>query len=433
MGGSRVQLEEADRRSDRGRRLAGRSLAGASLAALSIVSVLPAEAASLGAVTPLEGIDAFSVALSADGSTVVGSRLNRSRVNPAFLWTRAGGFRDFDELGPAFRAEGVSGDGSRIVGSLEGQPVVWDRDGGLTALALPVGGTSGGTALGISDDGAFVVGRAHDGGIVEDFVVVPGGGVQGIERPREVPVVWNLEEGSVVALTDTGGAALDISNNGIAVGNIESAIYPGGEIGFRWEQSRGAQFLPTGNGGPQPPWAYSALSISADGRRIVGLTPGSSSPSEPISPYYWEGEPATGDTLPVEGLVPLDLPGWPISFETGVKAISADGSTIVGSYHRDVDVGFLPRPFLWTESGGFQDLEFLLNSLGISTADWILNGALDVSADGRTIIGTGRSRNASGRLSDAVWIAVIPEPSTALLLGAGFSMLALRPRDGRGR
>ncbi|MEZ4282056.1 MAG: PEP-CTERM sorting domain-containing protein [Myxococcota bacterium] len=413
--------------------VAGLRRVAAALIALGSVWAVRADAASFVVMTPLEGIDAFSgVALSADGSTVVGNRLNRNRVNPAFLWTRADGFRDLDELGPTFRAEGISGDGSRIVGSLDGEPVVWDRDGSPIALTLPVGGTSGGSALGVSDDGRYAVGRAHDGGIVEDFVIQPGGGVIGIPRPREVPVRWSIADGEVVALVHISGAALDVSNDGVAVGNVEWPVYPGGELGLRWDPENGPQYLPSAMPGGQPPFAYSALSISADGRTIVGSTPSppleTSGPLEVIQTYLWEGEPAPGDTLSAADLVVLDFPGYPISFTTGVKAISSDGSTIVGAYHRDVDVAFTPRPFIWTRDGGFQDLEVLLNTLGISTTDWVVNGALDVSADGRTIIGTGRGRNAAGRTSDMVWIAVIPEPSTALLLGAGLSMLAIRPR-----
>ncbi len=419
-----------DRRPDSNGCIAGLRRVAAALITLGSVWAVRVDAASFVAVTPLEGVDAFSgVALSADGSTVVGSQLNRNRVNPAFLWTRADGFRNLDELGPTFRADGVSGDGSRIVGSLDGEPVVWDRDGSLISLALPDGGTSGGSALGVSDDGRYAVGRAHDGGIVEDFVIQPGGGVITVERPREVPVRWSIADGAVVALTQISGAALDVSNDGVAVGNVEWLVYPGGELGLRWDPENGPQYLPGAMPGGQPPFAYSALSISADGRTIVGLTPSpqlpTSGPLESIQTYLWEGEPAPGDTLSAADLVLLDFPGYPTSFTTGVKAISSDGSTIVGAYYRDVDVAFTPRPFIWTRDGGFQDLEFLLNALGISTTDWIVNGALDVSADGRTIIGTGRARNAAGRLSDTVWIAVIPEPSTALLLGAGLSMLSI--------
>lgn len=409
----------------------------------ALASDRAAASPSLVAVTPLEGVSfQFGVALSAGGSTVVGSR---PRIdNRAYVWTRTDGYRLLDDLGPGapssadFQPHDVSGDGSRIVGSIAGQPVVWDRGGATSLLALPVGGTSGGAALGISDDGRHVVGRAHDGGIVQEFVSLPGGGIQVVERPREVPVAWRMDDGAVIALSDSSGSALDVSNDGVVAGNLDlpSFVAVEGERGFRWSQEAGLRFLPSGSSTAGLPWAFSASGISTDGRAIVGLTSGPAPPGSPFGfdqarAYRWGGAVGEGETLPGDGLSLIDLPGFPLDLDMGPKAVSADGSTIVGSYHRDADVAFLPRPFLWTESGGFQDLEVLLNMMGVSTEGWILNGALDVSADGRTIIGTGRIRNEAGRLSDTVWIAVIPEPSTALLLGAGLSILGLRPRGRR--
>lgn len=424
---------------DRCRRSAGFFAASGAFAA-ALIGLWPLRVAALPplvAVTPLEGIEAhFGVALSADGTTVVGSRLRQD--NPAFLWTRDGGYRSLDELGPKFLPQGLSGDGSRIVGSLDGQPVVWDRGGATTLLALPTGGTSGGDAMGISDDGRYVVGRAHDGGVVQDVVMLPGGGLQIIERPREVPVRWNLDDSAVVVLSESSGDALDVSNDGVAVGNLDLPFIPNAQAGFRWGPGEGLQFLPTANPGVQG-WSFSARAISTDGRTIVGLTPGPPLPGSmdsfgPPRAYAWEGEawagePGAGEALDADGLILLDQPAFGSGFEYGATAVSADGSTIVGTYYRDGDASFVPRPFLWTDSGGFQDLEVLLNTIGVPTEGWTLNGALDVSADGKTIIGTGRRRNEVGRLSDAVWIAVIPEPSTALLLGAGLSMLAIRPRE----
>ena len=80
-------------------------------------------------------------------------------------------------------------------------------------------------------------------------------------------------------------------------------------------------------------------------------------------------------------------------------------------------------PFIWTEARGLEDLEVLLRSLGVSMDEWSLSEVLDVSADGRTILGTGRG---PGSALTQIWVAVIPEPSTALLLGAGLACLATR-------
>jgi len=423
---------------------------------MSVIGLFPGRAVatpSLAAVTPLEGLNTIiGVALSADGSTVVGSRPRQDRTtliihNRAFVWTQVDGYRLIDELGPGapsssfFQPHDVSGDGSRIVGSLDGAPILWERGGATTSLALLPGGTSGATAYAISDDGRHVVGTAHDGGTVSRVVLPPGGGPVIIEEPRRVPVSWNVDDGTVIAMTIERGAARDVSNDGVAVGELQLGIPQVVEVtaGFRWDSGRGSQFVPNDDLGSSLPWVQGSAAISADGSTLVGRTFGPPPPGSTVSgiferAYVWNGSPGEETSLPTDGLALIDVPaslsGYSESEATGV---SADGSTIVGGYYRDgIRFGSL-SPFIWTREGGFQDLELLLHTLGVPTDGWELLGATDVSADGKTIIGMGRTRNELGRRSDTVWIAVIPEPSVSLLIAVGLSILAgtARARDGR--
>ena len=92
----------------------------------------------------------------------------------------------------------------------------------------------------------------------------------------------------------------------------------------------------------------------------------------------------------------LDLTGWALG---QVFGISADGRTIVGH-------GVNP-------SGQTDDL-------GLDLAGWTLDTALGISADGLTIVGQGTNPNGEFE----AWIAIIPEPSTALLLAGGLAVLA---------
>ena len=87
------------------------------------------------------------------------------------------------------------------------------------------------------------------------------------------------------------------------------------------------------------------------------------------------------------------------------------------------------RAFIWDETDGMRrvDTELLLRGV-IVPLGWVLNQASGVSADGTVIAGWGV--NPAGQ-SEA-WIAVIPEPASALLLGFGVTALgAISGRAGR--
>jgi len=404
------------------------ALNGGDALAASLVRVSPAGASLLSSDT---------LALSADGSTAIGQFVSGSgpiRSFDAYLWTREGGFRNFAEVGATAPGESpfyplaLSSDGSRMAGGVDGRAAIWEHGVGTTLLPDLPAGTDGATAYGISDDGRFVVGSAHDGGTWETVVTSPSGASGIVELPRYVPVSWDLEQGTVRALSTERGTARDVSDGGIAVGELDLQLPAVAELtaGFRWDETHGSQLVPNVESEFfSIEWAENARSITADGSIFVGSLTQIISGLVAQRAYAWSGSPADGDLLPIAGLSLLELPPDP-SFRVlmPAMAISGDGSTIVGSYKLGV-VG-RPSPFVWTQARGFEDLEVLLASLGVSLEGWVeLYEAVAVSADGRTILGTGR---ASDSASTAVWIAVIPEPSTALLLGAGLVCLSARRR-----
>ena len=99
-------------------------------------------------------------------------------------------------------------------------------------------------------------------------------------------------------------------------------------------------------------------------------------------------------------------------------SVSANGSVIVGNAYvwdiRDY------RAFIWDNVNGMRSLTTVLSSVyGLDLSGWILTQATGISADGLTIVGTGGFFGAP-----SAWIAVIPEPSTALLLGIGTAWIA---------
>ena len=104
-----------------------------------------------------------------------------------------------------------------------------------------------------------------------------------------------------------------------------------------------------------------------------------------------------------------DLPGG--EFSSFPWAVSADGSVVVGD------------GFIWDSTNGMQNLRDVLVGLGLDLTGWTLRESY-ISGDGLTIAGSGT--NPSGQRE--AWIAVIPEPSTSLLLGLGVAGLAVLRR-----
>ena len=125
-----------------------------------------------------------------------------------------------------------------------------------------------------------------------------------------------------------------------------------------------------------------------------------------------------------------DLPGGN-AFGSATKT-SADGHVVVGFSRQNFSfLGHRERAFIWDDTHRMRSIQLVLELAGIDLADWTLTTATSVPADGRTIVGS--ARNTQGVMMG--WIAVIPEPSTALQLGLGLTLLATkraRNRSGTG-
>ncbi len=305
---------------------------------------------------PGGAFQSVAIRVSADGSVVVGEGESASGQE-AFRWTAATEMVGLGDLpGADFysSAYGVSADGSVVVGTsrvlANFEAFRWTQTGGMVGLGfLPNGFLS--SAYGASADGSVVVG---------------GGGVDaGIEAFR-----WT-QAGGLAGLGDLPGGdfaseARAVSADGLIV--VGTGAGASGNEAFRWTQTGGMVGL-----GDLPGTVFysSAYGVSADGAVVVGFSFGANGQEA----FRW---------TQAGGMVGLgDFPGGRFfSFATDV---SADGSVVVG-------VGASAsssEPFIWTEATGMVSLRESLIALGLDLTGWTLGGANGVSADGRTVVGSG--------------------------------------------
>ncbi|MCW5769292.1 MAG: hypothetical protein KIT19_11470 [Phycisphaeraceae bacterium] len=303
-------------------------------------------------------------------------------------------------------ALGVSHTGAIIVGHASVWPhgqrsLMWDTDSILTDLTPFVGESM---AMGVSDDGRFVVGWRSTAGIVSPYRWRESEGVRDLGVSHAV--AWkSSHDGSRVVcygtIADAQRAYLwtdreGIIDLGVLPGESEAvstAISPEGSTvvgfsirnaapwpstekqysAFRWTAAEGMQSL--GTLGGRDSYAYG---VSEDGRVIVG----SSRDDVGVArAFRWEG----GEMSAI---------GPPNSCAYGV---SADGSVVVGAIYGTGNS--TSRGFRWTATSGWQD---------IGTLGGSVSHAWGVSGNGLVIVGS--SNDSNGTQSPFRWIA---EPSLA--------------------
>lgn len=336
-----------------------------------------------------------SSAVSADGTTVVGSNFMSSGGQEAFRWTSSEGMVGLGFL-PSYNSSygaGVSADGEVVVGfsrvlpppspeELMDEAFRWSSSEGMIGLGFLPGDNSS-EASDVSANGQVIVGTSSDSIETEAFRWTSSGGMVGL---------------GFLPGTDYSGAS-GISADGQVVVGVS------GSEAFRWTPSGGMVglgFLPGAN-------SSQAEDVSANGQVVVG---GSGIIGREA--FRW---------TPSEGMVSLG--SLPDSVDSIALGASGTGDIIVGvDTFYDPSSDAIPRAFIWDELKGIRDLqEVLINDFGLGSDlnGWDLFFAVDISADGLTITGTGR--NPSG-MTEA-WIArldktqTVPEPSS--LLGLGFT------------
>ncbi len=332
------------------------------------------------------GIYSLADDVSGDGRVVVGSTSSAAagHLTEAYRWDATNGMSGLgDVAGGDFNGNAVaaSGDGAVIAGSghssLGFQATRWTSGTGTIGLGDLSGDAFNSYALGISSDGTTIVGASNSTLGLEAFAWTVGTGMFGL---------GDLAGGSF--RSEATGASSDGS---VIVGYSNTAT---GDQGFRWTATTGMVGIGSFSGGG----FTIATGVSANGQTIIG----------------WGASGAFSWTAGT-GVVSLDGLSY-------AAAVSADGSVIVG-------IGNSPtgsEAVIWTEADGAVPLQsYMANELGVTGLDgWQLKEARGVSADGRTIVGFGV--NPLGQTEG--WIAVIPEPSVALLLLPTMLFLTKRMR-----
>jgi len=339
---------------------------------------------------PGGGFASEAVAISADGSMVVGTGTNSTPAPSvpggfefeAFRWTSAGGMQG---LGTSLGVRGtagaaVSGDGSTIAGFIfdaypDRSVFTWTPATGMQRLT-GCSCVEFDSVEAVNYDGSVIVGRMRFS--------------DGYRAYR-----WTSGAGAIDLGVLSGGNesfAHDVSNDGsVVVGESQTDYF---FRAFRWTAREGMKLLdpPPANGNS------SAWATSADGSVIVG--------ERALQAVRWKVDGALVDTLMLG-----DLAGGQVySYATDV---SADGAVIVGS--SSSARGF--EGFRWTEASGLQSLQDLLVGLGVDMHGYRIQYARGISADGSVIVGT--AINPAGNTE--AYLAVVPadyvpEPATGYLL-----------------
>lgn len=336
-------------------------------------------------------------AVSGDGQTAAGFTRHPENDFP-FRWTESEGLSLLLQPAPGNSgfATGVNYDGSVIVGGMSGNfPDVgfrWTAEEGAVPLHAFSFENWSSFAWDVSADGGTIVGAANFVSSLDDGV----------------PFIWTQDQGmrliSVAGTGYTEGTAIRVSGDGrIAVGNL-SRPYSTLREAFYWSDEDGLVKL----GGLYSGLINSlAIGTSYDGSVIVGR----STSLNGQQAFRW---------TEAEGMQSLwEELGRPSS--SSAYTTSADGSVTIGLFATDADRGV----FVLDDQLGMRKLETILtNDFGVDLTGWRLIEPVDVSADGRTIVGWGR--NPEGQTQ--AWIAVIPEPQNAALVGVVSLVLALRRR-----
>lgn len=328
-------------------------------------------------------------AISADGSTVVGTWESADGHDRSFRWTAGGGFEEIGPFGGTdTRVAAVSADGSIAVGSrvdLDGGPNEgWYAPSGQSPTFIGFTSSYRDTGLAaVADTGAVAAGstRTETGRATATRWTAAGG----FER---------LDPGDAWSISSATG----ISADGSTVVGLGSDPGSPSLSAFRWTEETGMVNLGDLPGGEL--WAF-AQACDADGSAVVGGS---------IGENGWEAFRWTEEG----GMAGLGFVGD--TTRSSAMDVSADGSIVVGW----ADGGDGPsQAWVWTETLGVRSL---MSFLDPNQTEWLsLGAAAGISADGTVITGYGTYADGTRQ----GFVLHVPAPAAAPVLALA---LVARPR-----
>jgi probable HAF family extracellular repeat protein len=370
-----------------------------------ICCALPAGA--LPTFTPLGGgLPSRANGVSADGTWVVGTSAGK-----AFRWSASTGLQ---ELGNG-TANGVSDDGSVVVGGSNFgsgmEAYRWTAGGGMAPLGDLAGGTFASEAFAVSGDGSIVVGNGSSGRT--RTVDIPGQGPVLFTASQEA-FRWDAIGGiQALGILDVGtsygeyySTAVAISADGGVI--VGSTTITDNNTAYLWTEAAGMVGLPFCTMGCE----QQGFGISPDGKKLLSGIPNQSFGGGTL---VWDRETGEVDVF----VLPAGA-----SFVAPPLDASADAGVVVGFF--ELEGEDTQRAYIWRS--GDAEARLLVDVLadaGLDLTGWILEAATAVSADGHTIVGYGINPDGVRQ----AWVATVPEPASAALVALGLTLLAARRRN----
>ncbi|MFG0284145.1 MAG: PEP-CTERM sorting domain-containing protein [Phycisphaerales bacterium JB039] len=308
----------------------------------------------------------FSLAtgVSDDGQVVAGTVgvMDPLDVLP-FIWTEATGMKEIDgrppgvlhtEVGP------VSADGSMVSGAFffddrRHHAFLWERGVGFRLLPYLPGGGRVSSANGIARDGKRIFGLSDTS--------------LGLEA-----AIWDYPFDAPKGFGDLPGGAF---YSGFGQSTPDGTAAAGGGTSARgleavlWREGQGFTVLGDLPGGRVE---AGASGISADARVLTG---NSNTTGGLAGAFRW-----------TEASGMLALGALPGDSASGALATTADGAVVVGNSNRVSGSAIIETAVIWDRIRGMRGLKAVLeDDFGLDLTDWLLHRAIDITADGRFIVG----------------------------------------------